>query len=132
MDSRGRSAFLVLVLAQAAHSVEEYAFKLYDVFAPARFISTLVSENPRTGFAIVNLGLVAFGFWCYAARVRPARSSARAWVWPWVFLEALNGIGHPAMAVARGEYFPGTLTAPLLLVTSVYLAVSLTRRLPVI
>lgn len=41
MDSRSRFAFLVLVLAQAAHSAEEYIFKLYDVFVPARFVSGL-------------------------------------------------------------------------------------------
>jgi hypothetical protein len=38
MRLSGRSAFLALILAQAAHSVEQYAFRLYDVLAPARYV----------------------------------------------------------------------------------------------
>ena len=35
MTPRMRTAFLWLIVAQAAHSVEEYVFRLYDVLAPA-------------------------------------------------------------------------------------------------
>ena len=52
MDARTRFAFLALILTQAAHSVEEYVFRLYDVFAPARFVSGLVSDNHAAGFAV--------------------------------------------------------------------------------
>ena len=117
----------MLVLVQAAHSVEEYVFKLYDVFDPARFVSGLVSEDLSTGFAVANIGIVAFGLWCYLARVQPARASARRWVWPWVVVEGANGVGHPVIALWRGEYFPGVLTAPLLLATSLYLGIRLVR-----
>ena len=41
----------MLILAQAAHSTEEYVFRLFDVFAPARFVSSLVSDNLAVGFA---------------------------------------------------------------------------------
>lgn len=122
-----RAAFLVLILTQAAHSIEEYAFKLYDVFAPARLVSGLFSDNPRVGFAIGNVLLVAFGVWCYLARVRPARPSARAWMWAWVALEAANGTGHIFFATTRGEYFPGVITAPVLLIVSIYLGARLAR-----
>ena len=125
MDSRTRLAFLVLVIAQAAHSVEEYVFKLYDVFGPARFVSGLVSDDLRLGFAVVNIGIVALGVWCYLARVRPAHVSALQWVWLWVIVEGANGIAHSAIALGRGEYFPGVLTAPLLLATSLYLGIRL-------
>jgi hypothetical protein len=30
MDRQSRAAFLALIVAQAAHSVEEYVFRLYD------------------------------------------------------------------------------------------------------
>ena len=44
MEHRGQLVFLFLILAQAAHSIEEYVSKLYEVFAPARFVSSLVSN----------------------------------------------------------------------------------------
>ena len=37
--------FLALILAQAGHSIEEYFTQLYDVLAPARFISGLFSSS---------------------------------------------------------------------------------------
>ncbi|MFQ5529083.1 MAG: hypothetical protein ACE5FP_01915 [Gemmatimonadota bacterium] len=33
---RVRSAFLALIIVQTFHSAEEYVFRLYDVFPPAR------------------------------------------------------------------------------------------------
>jgi hypothetical protein len=122
LDRRVETAFLVLVLAQTAHSVEEYVFRLYDVYQPARWLSGLVSDDLRMGFAILNLCIVAFGLWCYFARVRPAHPSARVWVWLWVTVELLNGIGHPVFALARGAYFPGVVTAPILFTVALYLA----------
>ena len=62
--------FLALILAQALHSIEEYAFRLYDVLAPARWVSDLVGIDRAIGFVFANPLLVSFGLWCYAARVR--------------------------------------------------------------
>ncbi len=128
MDSRSRTTFLLLVIAQAAHSVEEYVFRLYDVFMPARVISGLVSDDLVVGFVVLNISLVAFGLWCYFARVRPAHPSAPQWAWPWVIVETSNGIVHPAVAVWRGEYFPGVVTAPALLALALYLGSRLIRQ----
>lgn len=128
MEARTRRTFLALIVAQAAHSVEEWVFALYDVFAPARFVSGLVSSNLATGFAILNAGIVALGVWCYAARVRPAHPSARTWMWAWVALEVANGISHSAMSAMRASYFPGVATAPFLLVFAIYLAMLLLRE----
>ena len=75
MDSRSRDAFGLLILAQAAHSVEEYFYRLFDVFAPARFVSGLFSSNTALGFALANIGIVLFGACCYLARVRPSHQS---------------------------------------------------------
>lgn len=122
MDSRSRTAFLALIVAQAAHSVEEYVFRLYDVLPPARFISGLLSNDLARGFAIANAVLVAFGLWCYLARVKRALPHARGLAWFWSLLELANGIGHIGFATARGGYFPGLATAPLLLGISAYLA----------
>ena len=127
MDRRAQLTFLALIGAQAAHSIEEYAFRLYEVFTPARLASGLVSNDLATGFAILNGALVAFGAWCYLARVRTGVRSARAWAWPWVVIELGNGVGHPALAIAQGAYFPGAITAPVLLVIAIYLAAQLVR-----
>jgi hypothetical protein len=53
--------------------------------------------------------------------------SALQWVWLWVIVEGANGLAHSAIALGRGEYFPGVLTAPLLLATSLYLGIRLMR-----
>ena len=125
MELRSQRLFLVLILAQAAHSVEEYVFRLYEVLAPARMISGLVSSNLALGFAAVNAALVLFGVWCYVARVRNGNRSGRNWAWFWVILEASNGMGHILLAAARGGYFPGAATAPLLLACAIWLAATL-------
>ena len=122
-----RAAFLWLIVAQAAHSVEESVFRLYDVLAPARFISALVSDDLGRGFAIANAVLVLAGALCYLWSVRPARPSARAVAWFWSLLELGNGIGHTAFAAARLGYFPGVATAPALLALSGYLLWQLGR-----
>jgi hypothetical protein len=121
MTPRARSVFLALIVAQAAHSVEEFRYRLYDVFAPAGFVSTLVSSDPRRGFAIANLALVLFGVWCYVARVRPNYRSAAAFAWGWAVLELVNGLGHITFTIERGGYFQGVVTAPFLLMIAAYL-----------
>jgi hypothetical protein len=124
MSRRSRSAFLALIVAQAAHSIEEYVFRLFDVFAPARFVSGLFSSDLPFGFALANVLLVSFGMWCYLARVRPDHPLGRGFAWFWAVLEFANGVGHSFLALSQG-YFPGAATAPLLLGVSSYLAVTL-------
>jgi hypothetical protein len=130
MRLRSEGLFLGLIVSQAAHSVEEWLFRLYDVLPPARFLSGLVSRNLSLGFALVNAGLVSFGLWCYVARVRTHHPQGSFWVWFWVALESANGIGHLLLAAGRGGYFPGVATAPLLLFFSFALAVSRSWRPP--
>lgn len=128
IPSRGQRAFLALIVTQAAHSIEEYVFRLYDVFAPARLVSSLVSDNLPFGFAVANILIVLFGIWCYAARVGPNHRSARSFAWFWTGLEFANGVGHSVIALSRGAYFPGVATAPILIALSMYLAARLTVR----
>ena len=123
MERRYRVAFLFLILAQAAHSIEEYATHLYRVFAPARFVSSLVSNDLAFGFVVANTALVTFGFWCWAFPVRSGWRSARGIVLFWTLLELGNGISHLALALMRGAYFPGLATAPLLLLGATWLAI---------
>ena len=122
MSRLSRSAFLALILAQAGHSIEEYFGRLYDVLAPARFVSGLLSSDRRIGFVIFNVSLVAFGLWCYFGPVRHARQSALALAWFWVVLELLNGATHIAWAMSVGAYRPGLATAPVLVAIALILA----------
>lgn len=123
MEHRGKIVFLFLILAQGAHSIEEYVTKLYEVFAPARFVSSLVSNHLALGFLILNTALVTFGLWCWAVPVRSGWQAARGLVWFWTILELGNGIAHSALALSRGGYFPGVVTAPLLLLFAGWTAV---------
>jgi hypothetical protein len=115
VERRSQFVFLLLVLAQAAHSFEEYVTRLYEVLTPARFVSRLISNDLSLGFLIANVALVAFGLWCWAVPVRSGWRAARVFAWFWTLIELGNGIGHLTLALARGGYFPGLATAPLLL-----------------
>ena len=128
VDDRNRFAFLLLILAQAAHSIEECLSRLYDVFAPARFVASLVSSNLALGFAIANVALVAFGFWCWAVPVRSGWRIATGVLWFWTILELINGLDHIVLALSHGAYFPGVATAPLLLLLSAWLAILQVRQ----
>jgi hypothetical protein len=128
IDRRARAAFAVLILVQAAHSVEECVYRLFDVFAPARFISGLFTGDLWLGFVLANAVVVSGGAWCYLWRVRPAHPSATGYGWFWACLEVANGVGHLLIAARRGAYFPGVATAPVLIAAAVHLGVSLTRR----
>lgn len=128
MDRRRSRAFAALIAAQAAHSVEEYLFRLFDVFAPARFVSGLFSGNLTQGFVTANLLLVLAGVLCWAALVRPNRASATGVAWFWALLELANGVSHTVMAIVTGGYFPGVATAPALLAASIYVIRCLRAR----
>jgi Protein of unknown function with HXXEE motif len=119
--------FLGLAISQAAHSLEEFNFRLFEVLAPARYLSGLVSDDLASGFAVINTLIVALAFWTYFFRVRPAAAGAVGWIWAWALLELGNGIGHVLFAVSAAGYFPGVYTAPLLLVFSLALIFRLLR-----
>lgn len=95
------------------------------MFPPARFVSGLFSRDLERGFVIFNLGLVAFGLFCYLWPVRRGWPSGIPLLWLWVGIELANGIVHPSWSLFRGAYTPGVATALLLLP----LALSLARRL---
>jgi hypothetical protein len=127
MTRRVSTAFLALSVVQAGHSIEEYSTRLYDVLAPARYVSGLISADRRVGFLIFNVSLVAFGLWCYFGPVRQGTPSAVGLAWFWVVLEALNSLAHAIWAVWAGGYRPGLVTAPLLLIVALVLAWQLAR-----
>lgn len=124
-ESPVASRFGLLVLAQAAHSTEEYVGRLWESFPPARFVTSLVSSDPDRGFLLLNIALVSLGVWCFLWPVRRGWPSARAVAWVWVVVETINGVGHPWWSFSQGTYTPGTITAPVLLMLALSLASSL-------
>ncbi|MBV8685788.1 MAG: HXXEE domain-containing protein [Alphaproteobacteria bacterium] len=125
--TRSAAAFLSLVLVQACHSVEEFVFRLWEVLAPARYVSGALGLEPAIGFAVANVGLFLFGAWCWLGPVRGGRPSGRALMWGWGLVETANGCAHLALAAAANGYFPGLYTAPLLIVAGLWLVRSLVR-----
>jgi hypothetical protein len=125
--SRIQTTFGALVLAQAAHSIEEYVGRLWDSFPPATFLTGLISSDRELGFIILNAALVGFGVWCLLWPVRRAWPSAAGLMWVWVAIETINGVGHPLWSLRQGGYTPGVLTAPILLVLALYLGVQLQK-----
>jgi Protein of unknown function with HXXEE motif len=125
MSPRSKLFFVLLVIAQAAHSVEEYVTRLFEVFAPARFVSGLVSEDPALGFAVVNAAIVGVAAWCYVGPVRTGGVAGQIVAAVWIAIELANGFVHLGIAAASGAYFSGSFTAVLLVVTAICLAFSL-------
>ncbi len=59
-----KTTFLILILLQGLHSIEEYMGKLWDVFPPAKYLTSLFSKSQRTGFLIANIGIFIIGLIC--------------------------------------------------------------------
>ena len=125
---RVQGTFGLLILAQVAHSVEEYFGRLWESFPPARFLTGLISGDLESGFLVINVGLVAFGVWCWAVPVLRRWRSSAAIITGWAVIETINGIGHPLWSLRQGGYTPGAGTAPLLLLLSLVLFTMLRRE----
>ena len=128
MSKRAATLFLLLVIAQSLHSIEEGVFRLYDVFPPARLLVSLFSDDPRRGFIIFNVAFVALGFCCYLWPVRRGWPSAIPIMWVAAAIEATNGIVHPVFSIAVGGYTPGLVTSLMLLPLAIKLARRLSRN----
>ena len=121
MDQKLNTGFLVLVIFQAMHSIEEYFGQLWMVFPPATWLTGLISNNRETGFLIINIGLFLFGMLSWVFIIRKDKFLAKSILWFWIVLEVINGLGHPIWSIMQKGYTPGVLTSFLLFITSLYL-----------
>ena len=128
MANRIKILFIILVLAQGFHFMEEYFGRLWDELPYIRSITGLVSNDPGTGFLIINTGFVLFGSWCWLVPIRKGFSYAPGLIWFWTLIELMNGIIHSFWGVYEGGYIPGLVTAPFLLALSVYLSLNMIRN----
>jgi hypothetical protein len=126
--TRVQATFLALVATQAAHSIEEYFGRLYEVFPPARFVSGPISQDRQLGFIIVNVALVGFGVWCWLSPVRRRSRLLITVTWFWIVLELVNGMGHLLWSIREMRYTPGSATAPVLLVLAIVLSRQVGRQ----
>jgi len=122
---RVQLTFGLLILAQAAHSLEEYFGRLWESFPPAHALTGLVSPDRKFGFLVINVVLVTFGVWCYVWPVLRRWRSAPAFATGWAIMESLNGVGHTLWSLRQGGYTPGVATAPIILALSITLLTQL-------
>jgi len=120
MNGKTHFAFLILVILQGFHSIEEYIGKLWESFPPATFLCGLISDDLERGFLIINIGLFIIGmlFWLFI--VRKNRSFSLIILWIWIGIELVNGVGHPIWSVMENSYTPGLITAPLLFIAAIH------------
>jgi hypothetical protein len=109
-------AILILILVLIAHLYEEIrtGFRTRLPFG----------EMPLPVFIGINLVLYIF---CFSTLLLSWREHPAAIPFAWIFAVAmlLNGIGHLGIILYRRAYFPGGITAVLLLASSAYLIYSL-------
>jgi len=62
---RIKAAFLVMVVLQAVHSIEEFIFRLYEVLPPILFVYRRAPGLAMPAFILFNSFLVLFGLACF-------------------------------------------------------------------
>lgn len=120
------TAFLVLVVVQVGHSVEEYLAGLYEwlprvtarVHEAVGFIPVMAPGGAV--FALMNIILLAFLF-----TVSVMMFQRKRWAWTTAFImgivEIVNGASHFSAAIYLRGYFPGAVSAVGLIVAGVFL-----------
>lgn len=117
---RAARALLVAVLVQAVHFAEEAGTGFHVQF-PA-----LLGLPPMSFALFLAFNLAWLVIWrASVPGLRAGRAFATFAAWFLAIAGVLNGIGHPAFAVAVGGYFPGLFTSPLIAGAAAWLAVRL-------
>ncbi|KAA3660828.1 MAG: HXXEE domain-containing protein [Calditrichaeota bacterium] len=110
----------ITTVLQGIHFVEEFG---------TGFIGQLgaffgLPAMPLSFFTVFNL--LWLGIWIAAI---PGLKSSQKWAffaaWFLAIAGVINGIAHPLLAVAKGAYFPGLISAPFVGIASVWLWIRL-------
>src|SRR5215216_6043739 len=110
MNHRIRVAFLLLIVLQTLHSIEEFTLKFYEVFPPMVSIYRLAPHLARPAFLLANSILILVGFVCLVRWAWPGRRGAKTVVWVWTGVEAFNVTAHCVWAILIRGYNPGLVT----------------------
>lgn len=128
MGYKTTKIFLILVVLQAAHSVEEYVGRLWEVFAPASYLTGLISNNHDFAFLVLNIGFIVFGIFCWLFIISTKSEISTIILWFWIIIELINGFGHTIYAIFQKEYVPGLITSPLIFITALFLVKQMKRN----
>lgn len=127
MSNEIRVPFMALIALQGLHSVEEFIFRLWEVFPPMALLYRDSPELARPAFVAFNALLFAAGLFCLWRWVWPGVGPARAAVWIWVAGEGFNAAAHAGWAMVTQRYNPGLATGLLIAPVVAYLAWRLGR-----
>jgi hypothetical protein len=118
MEAR-RGAARVLLLAigvQAIHFLEESATG-FDTR-----LGELLGLPPMSRSFFIAFNLIWLAIWASAVPgVRSGRAPSYFAAWFLAIAGTVNGVAHPALALASGSYFPGLASAPLIGATGAWL-----------
>jgi len=123
-DARRRAAWALAVTTalQAIHFAEEAGTGFEERLGAALSIPAM----PRWFFLVFNLAWL--GVWALSvAGIRSGRAGAFFAAWFLAIAGAVNGVAHPALALAAGSYFPGLISAPLIGASGLWLSWTLHR-----
>lgn len=123
-DARGEAARALAVATgvQGVHFIEEATFGLESQLGELLGIPGM----PRLFFLTFNVTWLAI--WVAAVPgVRSGRATAYFASWFLAIAGTVNGIAHPALAVAARAYFPGLVSSPAIGAVSVWLLLKLRR-----
>ncbi|MBT8233607.1 MAG: HXXEE domain-containing protein [Saprospiraceae bacterium] len=123
MDQKTKKLFLIVVLCQACHSLEEFTGRLWESFPPAEALCDLISDDHETGFLIINIGILLFGLAAYLFFLKKNNSLSNFIIWFWVFIGFVNGIGHLVWSILQKEYTPGLATSQAVFLTTILLLI---------
>jgi 1,4-dihydroxy-2-naphthoate octaprenyltransferase len=109
-------AILLLIVVSIAHLYEEVRTGFRRKFP--------IGEMPLPLFVGINVVLYTFYFSTLFLSLR-GHSLAIPFAWFFALVMLVNGIGHIGIIIYRRRYFPGGITAFLMLAASSYLIDSL-------
>lgn len=118
-----------MTICQALHSIEEYIGRLWDVYPPAKFVTSLISDDNHLGFIIFNIGVFILMMVCWFFVVHKGLKWAGAVIWFWVIMELLNGAMHMAWSISDSKYEPGLIMGIFLVISAFVLMNKHLKRL---
>jgi hypothetical protein len=108
------------VVVQGIHFAEEAATGFHDRLGPLFGVPGM----PFSLFVVFNL--VWLGIWIVSVPgLQALHPVAFFAAWFLAIAGMFNGIAHPLLAVAAGEYFPGLVSSPIIGIVSIWLLLRL-------